>query len=98
MGGVGAIMGRDIGFEADNRFDISFFGGIIKINCAIHDAVVGDGDTVHTQLGGTFDDAVDSGVAVEEAVFGMDVEMHKIVHGSTVIINTEAYFCMISIA
>ena len=51
-----------------------------------------------TELGGTFDDAINGGIAVEETVFGMDVKVHKIVHGSTVIINTEAYFCMISIA
>ena len=88
LGGVGAVMGCDIGFEADNWLDVGFFGGIIKINCAVHDAVVGDGDTVHAELGGAFDNAVDSGITVEEAVFGMDVEMHKIVHSSTVNIKT----------
>jgi hypothetical protein len=50
--------------------------------------MVGDGDTVHTELGGTFDDAIDGGIAVEEAVFGMDVKVHKIVHSSTVNIKT----------
>jgi len=54
--------------------------------------VVSNGDTIHAQLGGTLDDAVDGGIAVKEAVFGMDVKMHKIVHGSTVTINTLACF------
>lgn len=59
---------------------LAFFGRIVEVNGAIHDPVIGDRNTVHAQLSRTFDDAVEGGIAVEETVFGVYVQMNKIIH------------------
>ena len=49
--------------------------------------MVGHGDAVHIEFGGAFDDAIDGGIPVEQAVFGVHVQVDKIVHGCTIVLS-----------
>ena len=69
-----------IRFNADNWLDVGFFGGGVKLHRAIHHAVVGQGDAVHPQFGSPLGDGFGRGIAVQQAIFRMNMEMHKIVH------------------
>lgn len=44
---------RNIYFAADNRLDIYFLRLLVKINCAVHYAVVSNGNAVHAEFFGT---------------------------------------------
>ena len=61
--------GRHIGFDADDRLDVGFFGGGVELHRAVHHAVIGQGDAVHPQLGRPLGDALGGGIAIQQAVF-----------------------------
>ena len=67
----------DINFNADDRLDVVFFAGGVKINDPIHGAVVGQCNRAHAVLFGELDHILDLGHAVQERVVGMSVEMRK---------------------
>ena len=54
------------------------FGCIIKGNAAVHNAVVRDGDGILAALLDAVHELVDTAGTVQQAVFGMDVEMNEV--------------------
>ena len=56
----------------------AFLSVVIELDRAVHHAVVGQRDAVHAQLGRALGDALGGGVAVQQAVFGVDVKMDEI--------------------
>ena len=54
-----------------------FFTGLIKINNAIHHAMVGDGDGNPSPFPSPFHQRANAVGTVEKAVFRMNVQMNK---------------------
>ena len=52
--------------------------GLIELDTAVHDAVVCDGDGALTTLLDAVHKLVDTAGTVQQAVFGMDVEMNEV--------------------
>ena len=53
------------------------FGGVVELDHAEHRAVVGDGQRGHVHLFDAFDQLLDVREAVEQGVFGVDVEVDE---------------------
>lgn len=68
----------DIDFAANDWFYTCFPGRHIKIDDAIHGAVVSDSKAVHAQLFGPGNKLGDAAHAIEQAIFSMDVKMGKL--------------------
>jgi hypothetical protein len=68
----------DIDFTANDWFDACFLGRYVEINNAVHGPVVSDGKAVHTHLFGPGDKLRDAAHAIEQAVFGVDVEVSEL--------------------
>ena len=66
-----------INLAADDGLDAGSLGSLVKINAAVHDAVVGDGDSGLPQLLHPVHHAADAAGAVKEAIFRMYVQMDK---------------------
>ena len=66
-----------IDFAADDGLDPGFFGGAVKIDHAEHGAVIGDGAGRLAQLLQPFHQTLDPAGAVQETVFGMNVQVHE---------------------
>ncbi len=67
----------DIDFAANDWFYACFFSRHIKINYAIHGAVISDGKAVHAQLFGSGNKLWDAAHAIEQAIFRVNVKMDK---------------------
>ena len=67
----------DIDLAADDRGDAGVPAGVIKIHRAVHDAVVGDGGVGEAQLLQAADQRADAVGTVQQAVFGMQMQMGK---------------------
>ena len=81
--GIGLLvagMGRDIDLTANNRMNALFLGGAVKVDDAVHDAVVGDGDGWLPELDRAVNQPLDAAGAVEQAVFTVYMQMRKIFH------------------
>ena len=75
---AGAVgFGVDVDLAPDDGLDSLGFAGLVEIDCAVHDAVVGHGDGVHAQFFGAQDERLDVAGPVEQAVLGMEVEMNE---------------------
>ena len=70
--------GGHIDLAADDRPDAGRLGRIVKLDTAVHDAVVGDGHSILAKLLQTRKQPVDAAGAVEQAVFGMQVQVGKL--------------------
>src|SRR5580704_15542562 len=68
----------DIDFAADDGFDALVAGGLVKINGAIEDAVVGDGKSGELEFVGTLHEPVEPAGAIEQGILGVQVEMDKV--------------------
>ena len=75
---IEAGAGGHIDLTADNRLDACLFCGLIELDTAVHDAVVRDGDGALTTLLDAVHKLVDTAGTVQQAVFGMDVEMNEV--------------------
>ena len=73
-------IGADITFAADDGMDAELFGGGVKIDRAVHHAVIGDGAVTHALVANRFHERIDAAGAVEQAVFRMQMKMIKINH------------------
>ncbi len=69
---------RHVRFHADDRLDACRFARAVKVDHAEHRAVIGDRQRVHPGVGGALDQPFDLAQAVEQAEFGVDVQMDKI--------------------
>ena len=68
---------RDIDLAADDGLDARRLGRAVKVDHAVHHAVVGDGNGVLPQLLDALHQLIDAAGAVEQAVFRMNVQMYK---------------------
>ena len=69
--------GRHIDFTADDGLDPRLFGCFIKIDHAVHDAVIGYGSAVHAKFLDALNIFFDLVGSVQQRVFGVDVQMCK---------------------
>ena len=69
----------NIHLAADDRVDAPLPGGLIKVHHPIHDPVVGDGAAVHAQALNLIQQRFNAAGAVQQAIFGMQMQMGK--HG-----------------
>ena len=70
--------GSNIHLAADNGTDTSRHCRIVELHAAIHNAVVGDGHGGLAQLFDAVEQFVDSARTVQQAVFGMQMQMGKL--------------------
>ena len=67
--------GRQVGFQADDGLDAGLLGSMIELDHAEHGAMVGDGQGGHVHLLGALDQLLDVREAVQQGVFGVDVQV-----------------------
>ena len=72
-----ARTGRHVGFLTDDRVDPGSFCLQVKIDRAVEHPVIGEGDRRHPGFGGVADHLRDPARAVEQAEFGMRVEVDE---------------------
>ncbi len=75
--------GRQVGFQPDDGLDAGLLGGVVELDHAEHGAVVGDGQGRHVHLLGALDQLLDVREAIQQGVFGVDVQVGE-GHGSQV--------------
>jgi hypothetical protein len=66
-----------IDFAADNRLNAAGFCSLVKINRAVHYAVVGNGNSGHISLRSSIYQLFNAAGAVKQAVFTVHMEMDK---------------------
>ena len=70
---VEAGFGRNVDFTADNRFDAALASRLIKIDDAVHGAVIGYGERIHAESFSRVEEVADTRRAVKEAIFRVNV-------------------------
>ena len=73
--------GDRVALNAYNWLDARRFARLVELDGAIHAAVVGEGQRIHAARFGRLDQPLDTRLAVEQAIFGMDVQVGKVGHG-----------------
>ena len=68
---------RNVHLAAEHRIDVRFFAGTVKINDAVHHAVIRDRRAVHAQFLDTLHIFFDLVGAIQKTVFRMSVKMYK---------------------
>ena len=66
-----------INLTANNGLNPGGFGGLVKIDTAIHDTMVGDGNGLLPQLLHPLHHGVDPAGTVQKTVLGMNMKMNK---------------------
>jgi hypothetical protein len=79
---VGHRSAGHIGFDADDRFDPLVLRGLIEGDGAVEGSVVGQGQRIHALLRRRVDELRDPTEPIEQAEFGVDMEMREVVRGS----------------
>ena len=69
--------GRDIDLTADDRLDAHCLACAVKINAAVHYAVIGDRERIHTELFCTRSDLLYLSGSVEQTVLSMHMQVCK---------------------
>ena len=64
-------------FAADNGLDAGSFCRLIKVDTAVHDTVVGNGNGGLAKLLDTVHHALNAASTVQKAVFRMNMQMNK---------------------
>ena len=75
LGALVAVAGRDVDFAADDGLHALLLRFFIKINDAIHRAVIRNRDGIHALRLRRRDEVGDAARAVEQAELRMDVQM-----------------------
>ena len=70
-------VGADVDLAADDGHDALVHAGVVEVDRAVHHPVVGHGGVRKTKLLEPLDQGLDAVGSVQEAVFGMQVEMGK---------------------
>src|SRR2546427_9612120 len=68
---------RDIDLAADDRLDAGVLARLVKVDRAVHDAVVGHPDRGHLELGRARDHGWDAAGPIEQRVLGVVVEVDE---------------------
>ena len=83
---MGAAVDRLVGLHADQRADALLLAGAEELDRAVHHAVIGQRQGRLAEALGFLDQVFDAPKAVEQRVFGVDVQMDKVVgHGRQVL-------------
>ena len=69
--------GSDVGFEAQYRIDARATALVVKIECSVQIAVIGDGEGIHPRPLHLFHDLIDPVRTVEQAVVRVTVQVSK---------------------
>ena len=77
---VKARVRRKVHLAADDRVDALGFAGAVKVDHAVHDAVVGQRAGGLSQLRHAVHQAFDAARTVQQAVFTMHMQMRKWYH------------------
>ena len=77
---VKARMRRDINLTPDDRMDALGLAGAVKVNHAVHHAVVGQCAGCLAERGHAVDQTLNAARAVEQAVFAVHMQMGKCCH------------------
>ena len=72
--------GRDVNFTADNRLNAASLRRLVKINHAVHCAVIRYREGIHAEIFRGVEQVVNPRRAVKQAVFGVNMQMNKIAH------------------
>ena len=78
---VGHRAPGDVRLHADDRLDVPGAAGLVERDRAIQRAVVGQREQIEALLGRRIDQFGDPAQAVEQAEFGVDVEVGEVVRG-----------------
>ena len=78
---VGHRPAGDVRLDPDDRLDALRPRRLVEGDRAVQGAVVGDGHRIHAQLGRRVDQLRDPAEAVEQAEFGVDMEVREVVRG-----------------
>ena len=71
-------LGRDVNFATDNRLDVAFLRRLVKINQPVQGAVIRYRQRFHAETFCRVEQVADSRRAVEQAVFGVNVQMREV--------------------
>ncbi len=71
---------RVVDFSTEYRFNACFGASLIKLNDAIHDTVIREGYSGHLKFARSLDQILNSPCPVQEAVFGVNMQMHELSH------------------
>ena len=87
---VGHRPAGDVRLDADDRLDALVLRGLVEGDGAVEGAMVGDGHRIHALGGRRVDQLRDPAEAVEQAEFGMGVEVGEVVgsqgrHGGSMV-------------
>jgi hypothetical protein len=79
IGGIAAeaTARGDINLTANDGLDAGLFSSLVKLDGTVHDAVVGDGQAIHTQFFSLLHEPRDTAHTIQQAVFGVDMEVSK---------------------
>ena len=69
--------GGDVDLAADDRLDPGFLACLVEVDRAVHDAVIGERDRGHLELGRPRDHGVDATGPIEQRVLGVVVEVNE---------------------
>ena len=69
--------GGDVDLAADDRLDPGFLAGLVEVDRAVHDAVVGDGQGGHLELGRSLHERVDAARPIEQRELGVVVQVDE---------------------
>ena len=78
---VGHRAPGDVRLHADDRLDVPGAAGLVERDRAVQRAVIGQGERIEALLGRRIDQLGDPAKAVEQAEFGVDVEVGEVVRG-----------------
>ena len=72
---LGLAVVHEIGLEAQNRLDSVLLAGLVELDRAIHDPVIGEPEGRLAELRGPLRQGVDFARAIEQRVFAVDMQM-----------------------
>ena len=76
--GLAELVFKDeVDLAAEKGLDVVFFGLFEEIGEAVEDAVVGNGEGLHAEFGGSLAEAVGAGASVQQAMVRVDVQMNE---------------------
>jgi len=75
---VGQVAGRQVPFDSDNRFNACVTGLLIHGVCASHGAVVGNGDSGHSEVFRCLYEWAGYSGAVQHGEVRVDVQVYEI--------------------
>ena len=74
-GRAACVVVDEVDLAAHDRLDAVLAGGLVELDRAVHDAVVGQAEGRLAEVGGALGERVDLARAVEQRVLGVDVEI-----------------------